>query len=63
MNLNAIRKYFQSFLLIECEPFIANLAKFSTRAIERLVKLQPNELNWFYYARWLRKLGKLGQSI
>ena len=63
MNLNATRKYIQALLLVDCEPFVANLAKFSTRVAERLVALQPNEVSWFYYARWLRKLGRLAQSV
>lgn len=63
MNLNATRKYLQSMLLVECEPFVATLARFSNRVVERLVTVQPNELNWFYYARWLRKMGKYKQSV
>lgn len=63
MSLNATRKYVQSLLLVDCPPFVAPLAKFTSRVVEKLVALQPNELNWFYYARWLRRLGKLEQSL
>ena len=63
MSLNAIRKYVQALLLVDSQPFVTTLARFTSRVIERLVALQPNEMNWFYYARWLRRLGRLEPSL